>query len=84
MDENMISEKQKLMVVVDLFDLSLCGWLVNGTVIDVHGTGMGRWNAFCNVVLLSSIELQNRKALQYNSPILNEILFDGNLLDKKT
>lgn len=36
MDENVISEKQKLMVVVDLFDLSLCGWLVNGTVIHVH------------------------------------------------
>lgn len=46
--------------------------------------GLGRWNAFCIVVLLSSIELQNRKALQYNFQILNEILFDGSLPDKKT
>lgn len=39
------------------------------------GRGMWRRNPFCIVVLLSSIELQNRKALQNHPQTMNEFHF---------
>lgn len=39
------------------------------------GKGMWRWNPFCIVALLSSIELQIRKALQNHPQTMNEFYF---------